>query len=128
MGLGLPIVSEIATEHGGTVSIEDNEPRGSRFVIDLPVARDPGHGGGRSVAGEHILIVDDERGHPERRLRGVLEDEGYRVTAVGTGADALKAVGRRDAGPRLPRHLHAAAWTAWRRSPSSSGCARRPPW
>ena len=41
MGLGLPIVSEIATEHGGTVSIEDNEPRGSRFVIDLPVARTP---------------------------------------------------------------------------------------
>ena len=41
MGLGLPIVSEIATEHGGTVTIEDNEPRGSRFVIDLPVARTP---------------------------------------------------------------------------------------
>jgi two-component system nitrogen regulation sensor histidine kinase NtrY len=41
MGLGLPIVSEIATEHGGTVSLEDNEPRGSRFVIDLPVARTP---------------------------------------------------------------------------------------
>jgi two-component system nitrogen regulation sensor histidine kinase NtrY len=41
MGLGLPIVSEIATEHGGSVSIEDNEPRGSRFIIDLPVARTP---------------------------------------------------------------------------------------
>ncbi|RPH82250.1 MAG: HAMP domain-containing protein, partial [Candidatus Rokuibacteriota bacterium] len=41
MGLGLPIVSEIATEHGGTVRVEDNDPRGSRFVIDLPVARTP---------------------------------------------------------------------------------------
>jgi len=41
MGLGLPIVSEIATEHGGTVSVEDNEPRGSRFIIELPVARTP---------------------------------------------------------------------------------------
>ena len=41
MGLGLPIVSEIATEHGGTVSVEDNEPRGSRFTIELPVARTP---------------------------------------------------------------------------------------
>jgi two-component system nitrogen regulation sensor histidine kinase NtrY len=41
MGLGLPIVSEIATEHGGTVHVEDNDPRGSRFVIDLPVARTP---------------------------------------------------------------------------------------
>ena len=41
MGLGLPIVSEIATEHGGTVSVEDNEPRGSRFTIELPVAATP---------------------------------------------------------------------------------------
>ena len=41
MGLGLPIVSEIVTEHGGTVSVEDNEPRGSRFIIELPVAHTP---------------------------------------------------------------------------------------
>jgi two-component system nitrogen regulation sensor histidine kinase NtrY len=41
MGLGLPIVSEIAAEHGGTVTLEDNEPRGSRFVLELPLARTP---------------------------------------------------------------------------------------
>jgi two-component system nitrogen regulation sensor histidine kinase NtrY len=41
MGLGLPIVSEIATEHGGRVVLEDNEPRGSRFTLELPVARTP---------------------------------------------------------------------------------------
>src|SRR5919109_4807102 len=41
MGLGLPIVSEIASEHGGSVSLEDNEPRGSRFTIELPAARTP---------------------------------------------------------------------------------------
>jgi two-component system nitrogen regulation response regulator NtrX len=43
------------------------------------------------VAGEHILIVDDEKAI-QKALRGVLEDEGYRVSAVGNGADALKAV------------------------------------
>ena len=41
MGLGLPIVSEIATEHGGAVFVEDHEPHGSRFTIELPVARTP---------------------------------------------------------------------------------------
>jgi len=43
------------------------------------------------MAGEHVLIVDDE---PAIRttLRGVLEDEGYRVTAVASGADALAAI------------------------------------
>ena len=41
MGLGLPIVHEIAAEHGGFIRIEDNQPRGSRFVMELPVARIP---------------------------------------------------------------------------------------
>src|SRR5881628_1050180 len=40
---------------------------------------------------EHILIVDDEPAI-QAALRGVLEDEGYRVTAVGSGADALRLV------------------------------------
>src|SRR5437870_12510061 len=40
---------------------------------------------------EHILIVDDEPAI-QTTLRGVLEDEGYRVTAVGSGADAPRVV------------------------------------
>jgi two-component system nitrogen regulation response regulator NtrX len=43
------------------------------------------------VAGEHILIVDDEPAI-QSSLRGVLEDEGYRVTAVGSGAEAIGVV------------------------------------
>src|SRR6266436_9015263 len=40
------------------------------------------------MAGEHILIVDDEK-LIQSTLRGVLEDEGYRVTSAGTGEEAL---------------------------------------
>jgi len=43
------------------------------------------------VAGEHILIVDDEPAI-QSALRGVLEDEGYRVTTAGSGAEALTRV------------------------------------
>jgi two-component system nitrogen regulation response regulator NtrX len=43
------------------------------------------------VAGEHILVVDDEPAI-RKALRDVLEDEGYRVSVAGSGADALKAV------------------------------------
>jgi two-component system nitrogen regulation sensor histidine kinase NtrY len=39
MGLGLPIVHEIVTEHGGTIRVEDNQPRGTRFVVEIPVTR-----------------------------------------------------------------------------------------
>ncbi|MGH7354764.1 MAG: sigma-54-dependent transcriptional regulator, partial [Candidatus Rokuibacteriota bacterium] len=40
------------------------------------------------MSGEHILIVDDERAI-QTSLGGVLEDEGYRVTAVGSAEEAL---------------------------------------
>jgi two-component system nitrogen regulation response regulator NtrX len=43
------------------------------------------------MAGEHILVVDDERAI-QSTLRAVLEDEGYRVTTVGSGAEALSRV------------------------------------
>lgn len=36
LGLGLAIVSAIATAHGGTVGVEDATPSGSRFTITLP--------------------------------------------------------------------------------------------
>ncbi|GAK54944.1 nitrogen regulation sensor histidine kinase NtrY, HAMP and PAS domain-containing [Candidatus Vecturithrix granuli] len=35
-GLGLAIVHKIISEHGGSIKIEDNAPRGTVFVIELP--------------------------------------------------------------------------------------------
>jgi two-component system, NtrC family, nitrogen regulation sensor histidine kinase NtrY len=35
-GLGLAIVRRIVGEHGGSIELGDNTPRGSRFVIELP--------------------------------------------------------------------------------------------
>jgi two-component system nitrogen regulation sensor histidine kinase NtrY len=39
MGLGLPIVHQIVSDHGGRIRVEDNPPRGTRFVIELPALR-----------------------------------------------------------------------------------------
>jgi len=35
-GLGLAIVRRIVAEHGGSIEVGDNNPHGSRFVIELP--------------------------------------------------------------------------------------------
>lgn len=35
-GLGLPIVRSVVQDHGGTIRVEDNQPSGTRFVIELP--------------------------------------------------------------------------------------------
>ncbi|MBO0724838.1 MAG: HAMP domain-containing protein [Blastocatellia bacterium] len=37
-GLGLAIVSRIVAEHQGRIRVQDNSPRGARFIIELPVA------------------------------------------------------------------------------------------
>ena len=44
MGLGLAIVHQIVTDHGGSIWVEDNAPKGSRFVIELPVDRPASQG------------------------------------------------------------------------------------
>ena len=52
-GLGLAIVHKIVTDHGGTIRVEPNRPRGARFMIELPALEPPvveraeGAGGGR---------------------------------------------------------------------------------
>jgi two-component system nitrogen regulation sensor histidine kinase NtrY len=39
MGLGLPIVHQIVSDHGGRIRVEDHAPRGTRFSIELPILR-----------------------------------------------------------------------------------------
>ncbi|MEL6344911.1 MAG: PAS domain-containing sensor histidine kinase [Myxococcota bacterium] len=40
-GLGLAIVKKIVTRAGATVTLQDNAPRGSRFIIDWPLSSAP---------------------------------------------------------------------------------------
>ncbi|MGE5172492.1 MAG: ATP-binding protein [Betaproteobacteria bacterium] len=37
-GLGLAIVLRIIKDHGGSIRVEQNTPRGARFIVELPVA------------------------------------------------------------------------------------------
>jgi two-component system, NtrC family, nitrogen regulation sensor histidine kinase NtrY len=43
-GLGLAIVLRIIKDHNGAIRVEQNEPRGARFVIELPLAQADGSG------------------------------------------------------------------------------------
>ncbi len=38
-GLGLAIVSRIVSEHDGWIRVEENQPTGTKFIIELPVER-----------------------------------------------------------------------------------------
>ncbi len=37
MGLGLTIVNTIVTDHNGMIRVQDNQPKGAKFIIELPV-------------------------------------------------------------------------------------------
>jgi two-component system, NtrC family, nitrogen regulation sensor histidine kinase NtrY len=39
-GLGLAIVSRIIEDHHGSIRVEENQPVGARFVVELPIAAD----------------------------------------------------------------------------------------
>jgi len=39
-GLGLAISSRIVSDHGGYIAAEPNSPKGTRFVIELPVCQE----------------------------------------------------------------------------------------
>jgi signal transduction histidine kinase len=41
-GLGLAIVKSICSAHGGNVRVESNESQGSRFKVELPLAKSGG--------------------------------------------------------------------------------------
>ncbi len=36
MGLGLTIVSSIIADHNGKINVQNNQPRGAKFIIELP--------------------------------------------------------------------------------------------
>ena len=94
-GLGLAVVHNIVTGHGGIITVESAPGRGARFDLYLPLCDDAVHAPESPQApargeGEHILLVDDEP--PLVRLWMVtLRGLGYRVTAYSNGRDALEA-------------------------------------
>jgi two-component system, NtrC family, nitrogen regulation sensor histidine kinase NtrY len=40
-GLGLAIVSRIVEDHRGSIRVEENQPVGTRFIVELPLAAQP---------------------------------------------------------------------------------------
>ena len=106
-GLGLAIVSRIVAEHDGIIRVEENQPVGARFIIELTDSASlvpapacirvslPGAPAGclprPATMKGHLLLVDDEQGI-RQSLSAVLQDEGYRVLAVATGEECLQAL------------------------------------
>jgi DNA-binding response OmpR family regulator/signal transduction histidine kinase len=100
-GLGLSISKNIIEAHEGRIWVESGRGQGTRFIFTLPLMKNPEAGqviqevtvaaGGRPRFKNppRVLVADDD---PATALviKGMLLSLGYAVTAVTTGADALR--------------------------------------
>jgi signal transduction histidine kinase/ActR/RegA family two-component response regulator len=100
MGLGLAVCYGIIQRHEGTVEIESEVGKGTRFRIKLPIAEtkriaeDLKEARVRltlvpNLTSPRILVVDDEQCVREL-LAEILESEGYNVTVAENGHEALQ--------------------------------------
>jgi PAS domain S-box-containing protein len=96
LGIGLPLVKQMAELHGGTVSVWSDGPgRGSEFVVTLPLAESAAPGAPAepvpapaAATPRRVLIVDDSE-DGANSLAYVLEMRGHTVKTAYEGRAAL---------------------------------------
>ena len=102
LGLGLAIVHELVTAHGGTITVSsDGEGQGATFLVRLPrvfvagaVADGtlpPHAAAGLDLAGRRILVVEDNE-DARTLLQEVLGEMQGEVRGVGSVAQALEVL------------------------------------
>ncbi|MET0514489.1 MAG: ATP-binding protein [Nitrospiraceae bacterium] len=90
LGLGLAIVKELVDLHGGAITVESEEGRGTNFRFTLPLA---GHDDQKKISvptlQARILVVDDD---PDIRhlLHDRLASDGYAVRTAKDGQEAVE--------------------------------------
>ncbi|HJL40003.1 MAG TPA: ATP-binding protein [Myxococcales bacterium LLY-WYZ-16_1] len=105
-GLGLSVSSEIVQHHGGRIDVRSVPHRGTRFRVELPVRE---RADGETVdlefaeatplpelvdAGQprlRVLVVEDD-GAIRSVLNELLQSEGFVVTGVGRGGEAVETL------------------------------------
>lgn len=95
LGIGLALVRDLATLHGGAVRAEsEGAGRGSAFTVTLPThrahveANAVDHAAMQSLQGLRVLMVDDDPMTVET-FRLLLESEGASVQTATSGEEAL---------------------------------------
>jgi signal transduction histidine kinase len=98
-GLGLSVAYGIARRHGGELTIQSEEGRGTTVLVHLPASAEPSVTPVPSRGPLRILLVDDEE-EVRRALADMLASAGHTVITAADGAEALRCLDA-DAGIEL---------------------------
>jgi PAS domain S-box-containing protein len=90
-GLGLAICRTIVQQHDGEIWAESKLGEGSTFHIDLPMTEiPPADRGQPDFEGASVLVCDDDAAVREV-VGNLLEERGFRVKTVSSGAEAIRS-------------------------------------
>ncbi len=99
-GLGLAISQELAAAMGGRIAVESEPGRGTRFIVELPLASarietqramPEAHARPGDAGALHLLLVEDDPIVAEV-MQGLLREQGHAVAHAAHGLAALSEV------------------------------------
>jgi len=93
-GMGLAVSHGIISRHGGTISVESEDGKGTTFTVTLPLAKEtlemPIPSGEEVLGAKLNILVVDDMGIIVMHLKGLLTKQGNTVYSAKSGEEALE--------------------------------------